>query len=165
MVADKPDGPAGDEAIAVEIQTGTAAGRHPADALLTRWIVTAAGPQAGRELTLRVVGEPESTALNRRYRGREYATNVLSFRADDWPEIDGERQPLGDLVVCAPVIEREAAEAGRDAEAHWAHIVIHGVLHLLGHDHETDRDAATMEREETRLLTMLGYPDPHAAAP
>ena len=88
---------------------------------------------------------------------------MLSFpAADDWPLLEDESRPLGDLVVCAPVVEREAAEQGKPPLAHWAHIVIHGALHLIGYDHETDAEAAVMESEERRLLARFGFPDPYA---
>jgi len=114
-------------------------------------------------VTLRIVAEPESAELNRRYRGRNYATNVLSFRpADDWPVLEGELTPLGDLVVCAAVVEREAREQGKPPAAHWAHIVIHGALHLTGHDHQTDDEAARMEARERELVAGFGFADPYA---
>jgi len=147
----------------VHLQVDTDLRGVPAAAKLRDWAATAAGPQPGGEMTLRIVGEAESAELNRRYRDRDGPTNVLSFSpADDWPDLAGERKPVGDLVICAPVVDREAEEYGRPAEAHWAHIVIHGTLHLLGHDHEIDLDARAMESRERALLAGFGFPDPYA---
>jgi probable rRNA maturation factor len=101
--------------------------------------------------------------LNSRYRSRDYATNVLSFRpAPDWPQIDGEPKPIGDVVICGSVVEREAFEQRKSPEAHWAHMVIHGALHLLGHDHETRTEAEVMEKLERELLAAFHFPDPYA---
>jgi probable rRNA maturation factor len=100
------------------------------------------------ELTIRVVGAAESRKLNRTWRGKNKPTNVLSFEG-------------GDLAICAPVVAREAREQGKPPAAHWAHMVVHGVLHLLGYDHENDRDAARMEARETKILAQLGMPNPY----
>ena len=109
---------------------------------------------------MRIVDEAEGRALNARWRGRDYATNVLSFPAELPP---GVALPLlGDLVVCAPVVAREAAEQGKPEADHWAHLVIHGTLHLLGFDHESESDAVVMEGLERELLAGLGIGDPYA---
>jgi probable rRNA maturation factor len=100
------------------------------------------------ELTIRVVGAAESRKLNRTWRGKDKPTNVLSFEG-------------GDLAICAPVVAREAREQGKTASAHWAHMVVHGVLHLLGYDHENDQEAAQMEARETKILAQLGMPNPY----
>ncbi len=105
------------------------------------------------ELTIRVVGAAESRRLNRTWRGKNKPTNVLSFA--------GAAPLLGDLAICAPVVAREAREQGKQPAAHWAHMVVHGVLHLLGYDHENDRDAARMEARETKILAQLGMPNPY----
>ena len=105
------------------------------------------------ELTIRVVGAAESRRLNRTWRGKDKPTNVLSFAA--------EAPLLGDLAICAPVVAREARTQGKPRSAHWAHMVVHGVLHLLGYDHENDRDAARMEARETKILAQLGMPNPY----
>ena len=119
----------------------------------------------GGELTIRVVGEAESAELNERYRHKRGPTNVLAFPSEPLPAEGAEDEllPLGDLVICAPVVAREAAEQGKTLEAHWAHIVIHGALHLVGYDHETDAEAGEMEGRERELLAALGIADPYAA--
>jgi probable rRNA maturation factor len=111
-------------------------------------------------LTLRVVGEAEGRRLNRRWRARDQATNVLSF---PHPELPGVRPPLlGDIVLCAPTITREARERGIAAHAHWAHLVTHGVLHLLGHTHDRANDTRRMQALERRVLAGLDFSDPYA---
>ncbi|HEY7642840.1 MAG TPA: rRNA maturation RNase YbeY [Steroidobacteraceae bacterium] len=121
---------------------------------LTRW-ANAAYAGTG-ELTIRVIGAAESRKLNRTWRGKDKPTNVLSFGGNgDIPDF------LGDLAICAPVVAREAREQGKSPAAHWAHMVVHGVLHLLGYDHENDRDAKRMEARETKILAQLGMPNPY----
>jgi probable rRNA maturation factor len=110
-------------------------------------------------LSVRVVDAQEITELNQRYRSKSGPTNVLSFPFEDPPGVDSDE--LGDVVVCAPVVEREALEQGKTTEEHWAHMVVHGVLHLCGYDHIEDDDAEKMENEETRILTGLGFPAPY----
>lgn len=106
-------------------------------------------------ITLRIVGESEARALNRDYRGKDYATNVLTFVLDEGPP------RAGDLALCAPVVSREARNQGKDVTAHYAHLTVHGVLHLQGFDHEREADAVAMETLETRILRRLGFPDPY----
>ena len=114
-------------------------------------------------MTLRFVGEAEGRALNARFRGRAYATNVLTFVYDDGIHATNDASPLaGDIVICVPVVRREARARGRALRAHCAHLVVHGVLHLQGYDHDNDADAAAMEARESALLRALRYPDPHA---
>ena len=116
------------------------------------------------ELTVRIVGAQESAVLNGKYRDKRGPTNVLAFPSDA-PDLPGaELLPLGDLVICAEIVAREAAEQGKPLEAHWAHIVIHGALHLFGYDHETDADAQRMEQRERELLAQLGFSDPYEAS-
>ena len=108
-------------------------------------------------ITLRVVGAREARLLNHHYRGRDYATNVLTF-------IYSDRRPLeGDIAICAPVVAREARMRRIDRDAHYAHLTVHGVLHLQGHDHERTDDAERMERLEVRILARLGYANPYRA--
>ncbi len=118
-----------------------------------------AGCYEPAELVIRVVDEDEITTLNRDYRGRDRPTNVLSFPFEAPPPVHSEL--IGDLVVCAGVVAREAVEQGKSAESHWAHMVVHGVLHLLGFDHMDDIGAAEMEGLEKTILAGLGYPDPY----
>lgn len=114
------------------------------------------------QISLLVVDEAEGRALNRDYRGKDYATNVLSFALNEGDTVAG--MPLfGDLVFCAPVVAREAAEQGKRLDAHYAHLVVHGMLHLQGLDHEQDDEAEAMEALETVILGKLGYADPYAA--
>lgn len=128
-------------------------------AALRRGPADAAAPvgDGGAEITLRVVDADEGRALNHDYRGRDYATNVLTFDYQHWP-------PCADIVLCDTVVAREAAEQGKALEAHYAHMVVHGVLHAAGWDHERAADARRMERAETEILAALGYPDPYVDA-
>ena len=112
-----------------------------------------------RQVNIRLVGTKEARELNRRFRGRDYATNVLSFQYDPLPH--QRTGLLGDIVICAPVVAREAAEQGKPSRHHYAHLTIHGVLHLLGYDHQTDEQAGRMERLERKLLASFGIPDPY----
>ena len=128
----------------------------PGPASLRRWARLAAGRRRG-ELGIRVVGARESRALNARWRGRDKPTNVLSFPA----AADLHGRQIGDLIVCAPVVAREAREQGKSVAAHWAHMVVHGTLHLLGFDHERAADARRMEGRERALLARLGIADPY----
>lgn len=132
----------------------------PAATSFRKWAAAAAkGRIRKADLAIRVVDEKEGRALNHHYRGKDYATNVLSFPAD-LPE--GVDLPLlGDLVICAPVVAREAREQGKDLAAHYAHLTVHGVLHLLGLDHEDEREAEAMEQIEREVLAGLGLPDPY----
>lgn len=122
-----------------------------------------AGRREAAELTIRVVDDTEGAELNQRYRGRPGPTNVLSFPFDPPPGLPPQ-DLIGDLVICAPVVAREACEQGKPEEAHWAHLVVHGTLHLLGFDHLTDPDAVEMEAMETIILDGLGFPSPYEAS-
>ncbi|BBR56008.1 MULTISPECIES: rRNA maturation RNase YbeY [Pseudomonas] len=134
----------------------------PDDAAFRRWCELALRQRtADSEMTIRLVDEPEGRELNHTYRHKDYATNVLSFPADV-PDDLLDIPLLGDLVICVPVVEREATEQGKSLEAHWAHLVIHGCLHLLGYDHIEDDEAEEMEALERTLLAELGHPDPYA---
>ncbi|MCP3687335.1 MAG: rRNA maturation RNase YbeY [Gammaproteobacteria bacterium] len=110
------------------------------------------------EQTIRIVGEDEIQRLNSQYRGKDAVTNILSFPAE-MPHID--YQYLGDLVICAPLVEREALEQSKTAHAHWAHLVVHGMLHLQGFDHENETEAAKMEMLEVKILSTMGYSNPY----
>ncbi len=117
------------------------------------------------ELTIRIVDEEESRTLNRQYRDKDKSTNVLSFEFEQPPGLVdlGEELPyLGDLVICDAVVRREAKEQGKSLKAHWAHMVVHGCLHLLGYDHIEDDDAEEMESLESEIMQNLGYGDPYA---
>ena len=128
---------------------------------LTRWVATALGRgAAGGELGLAVVGAPESRRLNSQYRGRDCATNVLSFPAPR-PPPGAPVRALGDLVICARVLRAEARAQAKTLRAHWAHLVVHGTLHLIGYDHERDADARRMERREIAVLRRLGFSNPY----
>ena len=122
---------------------------------VARWI--RAGLELPATITVRIVGEEEGRGLNRDYRHKDYATNVLTFDYVQEPEIEA------DLVLCAPVVEREATAQGRDIAAHYAHLLVHGTLHAQGYDHEDDGpEAAAMEARETEVLAGLGFSDPYA---
>lgn len=145
--------------MAVDIQLASAADHPPAEQLAAWARAALGGRRADAELTLRVVDEAEMTALNETYRRKAGPTNVLSFPGDTIPGMGLDL--LGDIVICAPVVAREAGEQGKAAEAHWAHMVVHGVLHLLGYDHLSDADAAVMEAEEVAVLAEMGYGNPY----
>ena len=147
--------------VAVAVQDVSRAAAVPSPAKLRKWARSAAGSRRKGEITVRIVGAAESAALNFEYRGKKGPTNVLSFPAGA-PAVRGELLPIGDLVICASVVAREAREQGKKLDAHWAHMVVHGTLHLLGYDHETRRDARTMEARERSLLAALGFPDPYS---
>jgi probable rRNA maturation factor len=137
----------------IAVQNASTARNVPAAARIRQWARAALDTDA--EVTIRIVGQAEGRLLNRSYRRRDYATNVLTFVFRD-------RAPLqGDLALCAPVITREARAQRKTVAAHYAHMVVHGLLHLQGYDHENDRDAALMEKRERTLLARFGYPDPY----
>jgi probable rRNA maturation factor len=138
--------------VALSVQFIAKANNLPTRQKFRMWVLAAITQDA--EITLRIVDAQEGRALNRDYRGKDYATNVLTFPLHDAPL-------MGDIVLCAPVIELEAAEQGKTLEAHYAHLTVHGLLHLQGYDHENDEDAVKMEQLETQIVTNLGYPDPY----
>ncbi|MBW3549463.1 MAG: rRNA maturation RNase YbeY [Proteobacteria bacterium] len=139
----------------------------PAAASFRKWVEAALeGRIREADLAIRIVGDKEGQALNRHYRGKDYATNVLSFPAD-LPEglPEGIRLPLlGDLVICAPVVAREAQEQDKPLGAHYAHLTVHGALHLLGWNHEDDTEAECMEKLEREILAGMGIADPYREA-
>lgn len=146
-----------------EITLQRAAIGGPRRAAIAQWANAAlARRRQATAVCLRIVDATEARALNRRYRGRRYAPNVLSFPAGALPP--GPLPLLGDIVLCAPVINEEAKAQGKPRAAHWAHMVVHGVLHLCGFDHVEQAEAARMERREISILRELGYPDPYLTA-
>lgn len=142
--------------LSLSVQYAVDEARAPKRARLRRWAKAALEHDC--VVTLRIVGAAEARRLNRDFRGRDYATNVLTFVYGSDPRTEG------DIALCAPVVVREAREQGKTAEAHWAHLVVHGMLHLQGHDHELARAAKAMEALETRIVMELGYPDPYRIA-
>jgi probable rRNA maturation factor len=168
-------------ALTLDVQCASDAPGIPPASRLEDWVRAAINDAADRpreraELSLRIVDEEEGAELNQRYRGRPGPTNVLSFPfeapeipapgeselLDDYAALAAELDGLlGDIVICAPVVAREAAEQHKALDAHWAHLVVHGVLHLLGHDHIDPAEAAHMEALETAILGGLGFPPPY----
>ncbi len=141
--------------LALAVQRASRARHIPAERRLAAWSRAALTRDAA--VTLRFVAEREGRRLNRDFRGRDYATNVLTFA------YEAGRGPLaGDIVICAPVVAREAREQGKAIEAHYAHLLVHGLLHLQGWDHERPAEAARMERREKAVLARLGFADPYA---
>ena len=145
----------------VDVQTGVRAWA-PRARDIAAWAGTAIGRRAaGGELGVRVVGSAESRRLNARYRGKDKPTNVLSFPPSPLPEPVADTHPLGDLVICAQVVRSEARAQGKLLQAHWAHLVVHGALHLIGYDHERAAEAKRMERREVTVLRRLGFANPY----
>lgn len=141
--------------LSVSVQYASADAGLPTRSQVRRWLRAACALPA--EVAVRFVDADEGRSLNRDYRARDYATNVLSFPYASEPAV------IGDLAVCVPVVLREAAEQGKPIDAHFAHLIVHGMLHLQGHDHETsESDALRMEAMEREILGRLGYPDPYA---
>lgn len=131
---------------------------------LTDWALVALHHQCKRgELTIRIVDPVESQMLNQRYRQQNKPTNVLAFPFASFPGIDISDPIIGDIVICAAIVNQEAKQQGKPHDAHWAHIVIHGILHLLGYDHLNATDAQCMETLEIDLLQQLGYANPYEA--
>ena len=143
--------------LALTLQQAVNSPGLPARAELRRWLAAALAQSAA--ITVRFVGVAEGRRLNRAYRGLDYATNVLSF---DYGKPGRGEVLLGDLVLCAPVLRREARAQAKPLTAHIAHLAVHGALHLQGHDHQSPRAAARMEALEKRILARLGFPDPYA---
>lgn len=133
----------------------------PGEAEFQQWLDAAITPfQPDAEVTIRLVDEEESHALNHEYRGKDKPTNVLSFPFEAPPGI--EMDLLGDLIICRQVVEKEAREQNKPLNAHWAHMVVHGSLHLLGYDHIEDDEAEEMEGLETEIMVKMGFTDPYA---
>lgn len=154
--------------VSVDVHNASRETELPNDERIGQW-VSAALRYAGAsctnvELSVRFVGESEGRDLNGQYRGKDQATNVLSFPFEEMAGLPkGGVQMLGDLVLCAPVVTQEATAQGKAAADHWAHLVVHGTLHLLGHDHIEDQEAARMEALETNILRSFGIENPYSA--
>jgi probable rRNA maturation factor len=156
--------------VMLELENSSSLDNAPDNATLQRWLscielhVQKKTDSRPHIIGLKVIDEAESIRLNHAYRGRDYASNVLSF-GSELPEYvlnDLEEVPVGDLAICAPVVEREAIEQGKSVEAHWAHMLVHGILHLYGFDHEIDETAEAMETLEQKIMAELGFPDPYS---
>jgi probable rRNA maturation factor len=151
--------------LTLSVQYAVPAAGLPARSTLRRWAQAALDRDA--TVTLRFVGRAEGQRLNARFRGKDYATNVLTFVYDDrshdaFRDAPGVFPVAGDIVICVPVARREARAAGRPFRAHCAHLVVHGLLHLQGCDHESEPQATRMERREAEVLARFRYPDPYA---
>jgi probable rRNA maturation factor len=144
-----------DRRLSLAVQYGVRRRGVPTRAQLRRWARAALERDA--RVTVRVVGDDESRVLNRVFRGKDRPTNVLTFVMSEGRRLEG------DLALCAPLIAREARAQKKSAAAHYAHLVVHGMLHLQGYDHESEREARVMERRETQIVTRLGYADPYEA--
>jgi len=143
--------------LAFTVQVASNAVGVPPARKLRHWAREALHGRA--RVTVRIVGSREGRALNHRYRGRDYATNVLTFTYANAPVL------CGDIALCAPIIRREAHVQAKELDAHYAHLLVHGMLHLQGHDHRLKRDAALMEAREVAVLKRLGYDNPYASPP
>ncbi|PKO51934.1 MAG: rRNA maturation RNase YbeY [Betaproteobacteria bacterium HGW-Betaproteobacteria-20] len=137
----------------ISIQLACAQANIPAKDLFRKWVKAAI--RVDTEVTIRIVDEAEGRALNKAYRGKDYATNVLTFPLTEEPHL------MGDIVICAPVVVAEALAQHKPLAAHYAHLTVHGVLHLHGYDHETEAQAELMEDLETAIVTKLGYANPY----
>jgi probable rRNA maturation factor len=155
----KPNGPM----VVVDCQIASKVTSIPTQDELCVWVsaVCLLQAMAAAEVTVRIVDEDEMHQLNKTYRDKDKPTNVLSFTADIPPEIELEVPLLGDIIICAPIITKEALQQEKALKGHWAHMVIHGVLHLLGYDHESEEDAKVMEEKEVIVLEQLGFEHPY----
>ncbi|HYP67904.1 MAG TPA: rRNA maturation RNase YbeY [Thiobacillaceae bacterium] len=170
----KPKTTDGRQRLSLSVQYAHAAEPIPSRAQFRRWVNAALAPLApfrGRgvagegkrvSVTLRLVDNEEGRALNRDFRGKDYATNVLTFAYGEEAN-SAEMSLSGDIILCAPVVKDEAKQQGKALLAHYAHLTVHGMLHLQGYDHETDQEAVIMEANETAILAKLGFSDPYAA--
>lgn len=145
--------------IEVEVQRETSISSLPSDQQFEQWATAVLRSHGEAELVIRLVDQEESRRLNEQFANRNKPTNVLSFPAGLPPSIG--LPLLGDIVICAPLVEREAEDQNKTILAHWAHLTIHGILHLLGHDHQSEDEAADMEALETGLVQSFGFPDPY----
>ncbi len=150
--------------LSIDIHNASDNDEHPPPAQIEQWVgITLKNRRERAELAIRIVSETEITQLNTQYRNKTGTTNVLSFPADLHPSLD--IPLLGDLVICASVVEREADEQHKLLRAHWAHMIVHGTLHLLGYDHIEDHDADIMESLEIDILNQLNFPNPYTVTP
>lgn len=145
----------------VEVQYAVSGEQLPSKQQIRNWAAAALDvePDISVEIAVRLVDEPESARLNQHYRSKSGPTNVLSFPMDNPPGVDS--GIMGDLVICIPVVEREAREQNKDKLAHWAHMVVHGVMHLQGYDHQKESEAQRMESRESEILESLGFSNPY----
>jgi probable rRNA maturation factor len=154
--------------VRIDVQRAAEDDSIPEDAFVVAWVsraIEAARDTGDSEVSVRIVDAAEMRALNRDYRGSDRPTNVLSFPAGDVVGLPGdEPEPLGDIVVCASVVQDESVEQSKAVRDHWAHMLVHGALHLLGYDHQSDAEAEAMEALEKRLLGAHGIDDPYGAA-
>lgn len=154
--------PAGAGRLKINVQKATTA-NVPPKSKIAQWARAAIADHVSHcpalELTVRIVDEPDSAELNRDWRGKTGPTNVLSFSFGEIPGVNS--CFLGDLVICAPVVMREAQEQGKHPDAHWAHMLVHGIMHLRGYDHENDQDARAMEEQEIQVMEQLGWGNPY----
>ena len=137
----------------ISIQFATDASQIPTATQFRKWAKAAI--RIDTEVTIRIVSEEEGRILNSTYRGKDYPTNVLTFPLTEEPRL------MGDIIICAPVVEAEAKAQNKTLEAHYAHLVVHGILHLHGYDHETEPEAELMEAIEIQIVTKLGYANPY----
>jgi probable rRNA maturation factor len=154
--------------VSVDVQIASESSSIPDPEEIQSWLTEAVrgSLETGNlEISIRVVDEVEGRQVNKRFRAQDKATNVLSFPAElpEWPA--DTPKILGDIVICGPLVEREALEQGKKIGDHWAHMLVHGALHLLGYDHESNEDAEVMESLETELLAKRGIADPYAIRP
>jgi probable rRNA maturation factor len=154
--------------VQVDVQNASDDHTAPETSIVESWIVRAIGasrPDGDTEVSVRIVDAAEIQALNSDYRGKDKPTNVLSFPTGEVAGLPADMPvPLGDVVVCASVVRDEAAAQGKAISDHWAHMLVHGTLHLLGYDHETETEAAEMEALEARILSAHGVADPYGAS-
>lgn len=139
--------------LSLSIQIASQFANIPTNMQFKKWAKAAL--RVDTEVTIRIVDEAEDQALNLAYRSKDYATNVLTFALNETPHL------MGDIVICAPIVAKEAAEQNKTLEAHFAHLTVHGILHLHGYDHEDAHQAELMESIEIQILTKLGYPNPY----
>ena len=152
--------------ISVDLQIACQVDSVPQEAEVQAWLEQAlqtGNPNASKrcDVSVRIVDEDESRQLNKQYRQQNRATNVLAFPAEVVGVPKDEAELLGDLVICGPLVEQEAEEQGKSPASHWGHLLIHGMLHLLGYDHETESQAAEMETMERKILADRGFEDPY----